>query len=641
LSVQSVHRDMKYWIPFFVFLGTTLGYSAEVYESPVRAGALGGLVVQDQGRLKPLDTYARSQLLLYHGRSTIDRQKAVDWLLELMIFPQTAYERKVFKLLDEKEAVTALGVGLDPDHLYSFMDLFKAIGDRMESLQKLAEKPEEQRTRAEVHLLTLYRKVMQFLALSRSWSGLHADIVVQNAELAEAIGMEPGKSYTYREFLKSRNALAKELEVLRGRQSGDEISEKESALVDLVQILQVKMADQSADILRIVKPKNNQREGDWHSPWGIKDGRVLSEWEEARIMELEAIVATFQADPFADVSGLVEAANASLDVDVPVAAELTYNNSKLFFFSSAFYTISFLLLLTGYMFNSKMIVRISFGCIAIGLILHAVGIGFRCYIMARPPVGTLYESIIFVSAILVLTAVIIEYVRKDTLGIVIGSAAGIALNFIGSRYAAEGDTMGMLVAVLNSRFWLLTHVQSITIGYAIALLAGLASHMYLLLRIFKPQDRKSHQDIFKVSYGVALVAVFFTTFGTILGGIWGDQSWGRFWGWDPKENGALLIVLWLLACVHGRLAGRLKELSFSVALALTPITVAVAWFGVNLLQVGLHSYGFDDGTAINLLYFCVGEAVFAIGAGLFIYFRNFSKKPNVSESPSGEKVSAS
>ena len=155
------------------------------------------------------------------------------------------------------------------------------------------------------------------------------------------------------------------------------------------------------------------------------------------------------------------------------------------------------------------------------------------------------------------------------------------------------------------------------------------------MRVIFPNKKAWHREIYSVSYGICLVAVFFTTFGTILGGIWGDQSWGRFCGWDPKENGALLIVMWLLVAIHGRLAGRLKELSFSVFLALTPITVAVAWFGVNLLQVGLHSYGFDDGTAMNLLYFSIGEVVFAIGLGLAIHFLKLGKKPSGSQ-----KVSA-
>ena len=613
-----------------VLLGTQ-ALSADTYESPVKAGALAELVVQDQGRLKPLDTYARSQLLLYHNKFSIERQKAIDWLLELWLFPETAYERKVFKVLDEKEAITALGVGVDPDHLYSFRTLSEGINERMESLRQLSEKAPESRTRAETQLLTVYRKVMQYLALSRAWTALEADITIENAELADAIGLEAGKPYTYREFMESREALAAELQSLQGRQAGESITERESAMVDLVQILQIKMADQSADILEVLKPENDQTDGEWSSVWGIMDGRAFTNWDVERIKELEAILAAFKADPQADVSALVEKANASLSANVKYGSEVFYNRAGLFGWSTAFYTLSFLVLLLSYMLNSKVTRLVSFVALIIGLLFSTFGIIMRVYIMARPPIGTLYESIIFVSAFLVLVAALIEFIRRDTLGLILGSIAGIFLNYIGSRYALDGDTKQMLVAVLNSRFWLLTHVQTIVIGYAIALLAGLISHAYLVVRVFKPGEKSLHSSIFRVSYGVALVAVFFTTFGTILGGIWGDQSWGRFWGWDPKENGALLIVLWLLAVVHGRLAGRLKELSFSVMLALTPITVAVAWFGVNLLQVGLHSYGFDDGTAINLLIFCIFELVFAVGLGLWIQFR---KPPTAKRSPS-------
>ena len=109
------------------------------------------------------------------------------------------------------------------------------------------------------------------------------------------------------------------------------------------------------------------------------------------------------------------------------------------------------------------------------------------------------------------------------------------------------------------------------------------------------------------------MALFFTLFGTILGGIWADQSWGRFWGWDPKENGALLIVLWQLMMIHMRLSGLAKPKEFALGMALNNIIVALAWFGVNLLQVGLHSYGFDDGVARNLFMFIGFEIIFCLG----------------------------
>ena len=83
-------------------------------------------------------------------------------------------------------------------------------------------------------------------------------------------------------------------------------------------------------------------------------------------------------------------------------------------------------------------------------------------------------------------------------------------------------------------------------GYGASLVAGFIGHLYLVQAIRQPENKSSLKSIFNNLFGITLIALFFTLFGTILGGIWADQSWGRFWGWDPKENGALLIVMWLL-----------------------------------------------------------------------------------------------
>ena len=115
--------------------------------------------------------------------------------------------------------------------------------------------------------------------------------------------------------------------------------------------------------------------------------------------------------------------------------------------------------------------------------------------------------------------------------------------------------------------------------------------------------------------GVILLAA-----GTILGGVWADYSWGRFWGWDPKENGALFLCLWLLLIVHGKLAGYFKKSSFALVTSLTSIIVILAWFGVNLLNIGLHSYGFTDSIAQNIIIFALAEVLilgfFLIGANV-------------------------
>tara|TARA_B000000557_G_C20430254_1_gene298482 strand:- start:65 stop:535 length:471 start_codon:yes stop_codon:yes gene_type:complete len=143
-------------------------------------------------------------------------------------------------------------------------------------------------------------------------------------------------------------------------------------------------------------------------------------------------------------------------------------------------------------------------------------------------------------------------------------------------------------------------------------MAGCVGHLYLIQEI-RGVNSASLKSIFNNMFGITLLALFFTLFGTILGGIWADQSWGRFWGWDPKENGALLIVLWQLMMIHMRLSGLAKPKEFALGMALNNIIVALAWFGVNLLQVGLHSYGFDDGVARNLFMFIGFEIIFCLG----------------------------
>ena len=157
-----------------------------------------------------------------------------------------------------------------------------------------------------------------------------------------------------------------------------------------------------------------------------------------------------------------------------------------------------------------------------------------------------------------------------------------------------------------------------------SLVAGLMGHIYLIYAAIKPNDKKELTKIFNNIYGLTLMALFFTMFGTILGGIWADQSWGRFWGWDPKENGALLIVLWHLMMLHMRVSGIVKQNGFAYGVSLVNIVVAIAWFGVNLLNVGLHSYGFTDNVATNLFLFIFIELAFTS----FLFFINKRRRLN-------------
>jgi cytochrome c biogenesis factor len=157
--------------------------------------------------------------------------------------------------------------------------------------------------------------------------------------------------------------------------------------------------------------------------------------------------------------------------------------------------------------------------------------------------------------------------------------------------------MPSLQAVLRSNYWLWSHVTTINIGYATVLLAAIFSMIYVFCRLFdiNRQNKALFRMLTQSSYGILCFGLVFSLVGTVLGGIWGNESWGRFWGWDPKENGAMVIVLWCLAVLHMRLAGWVKELGLHLCTAFGANFCLFSWWHVNLLGVGLHSYGFTQG----------------------------------------------
>jgi len=231
-------------------------------------------------------------------------------------------------------------------------------------------------------------------------------------------------------------------------------------------------------------------------------------------------------------------------------------------------------------------------------------------IMGRPPVTNLYATFLFVSWICVLLGVVLMRFGRRSVGALLASLAGFSLLMLSGKFATEGDTMGVLVAVLDSNFWLSTHVVTITIGYAGCCAAGVVGHIYILQALFGKKDRARLRGTYQAMFGMLAFGLIFSAVGTILGGIWADQSWGRFWGWDPKENGALMIVLWCALLFHARLSGMVREIGLAAGTIIGIFMVVLAWFGINLLGVGLHSYGFTSGTAVGMLVFFVAETIF-------------------------------
>ena len=400
----------------------------------------------------------------------------------------------------------------------------------------------------------------------------------------------------------------------------NEWSETEREIALLLYNLQQASADEFAKALKIIPPSKNDSTGLWISPWELFDGREIEPHQDKMIKSLEKfLLARFQNDISAQNAALSSYKTGLLSYPVErinfsvLKNESWLNKANLFTNSLVFYLLGLIFLGISWMIRPPLFRRVAFGSIILGFLLHTYGIILRMIIMSRPPISTIYETVIFVGFVIVLFSLIIEYLRQDGLGVFLGSVSGAMLHYVGFGYAADGDTLEMLVAVLNSNFWLATHVTTIILGYGTSLMAGLIGHLYLIEKIRVPKDSARLKSIYNNMFGVTLIALFFTLFGTILGGIWADQSWGRFWGWDPKENGALLIVLWQLMMVHMRLSGLAKPDKFALGMVLNNIIVIMAWFGVNLLSIGLHSYGFVSGIAVNIILFTVFELVTGFG----------------------------
>jgi ABC-type transport system involved in cytochrome c biogenesis permease subunit len=181
-------------------------------------------------------------------------------------------------------------------------------------------------------------------------------------------------------------------------------------------------------------------------------------------------------------------------------------------------------------------------------------------------------------------------------------------------------------------------VTTVTIGYGAGLLAGFVAHIYVFGKAFgiKRHNRDFYLNLSRTTYGIICFGLLFSTLGTVLGGIWANDSWGRFWGWDPKENGALMIVLWELAILHAFAGGLIKRYGLNMAAIAGNIIVAFSWFGVNLLGVGLHSYGFTSGVQRTLLIFYGFESLVLL-IGAIGWFRDYAESETCDEATTRPK----
>ena len=301
----------------------------------------------------------------------------------------------------------------------------------------------------------------------------------------------------------------------------------------------------------------------------------------------------------------IEQATPQFDQIKPkLIAEVFYNRLRPFLQSMIFYLLAGIL----WMFSSLTLPRLMAKFLtSAGFLLHITGFGLRCYVAGRPPVTNMYESIIWVSLIVIILATFLYSRSKQTMLMAVSTLlAGLALFASDSAPLVMDPTIRPLVPVLRSNYWLTIHVLTISASYGAFMLAMGISNFTLWLFHKKSKEVGASQGSIALSQRIAqtnqlayrtlMFGTVLLAAGTILGGIWADYSWGRFWGWDPKEVWALIALLAYMAVLHGRYAGLVGVFAFPLWTVICFSTVVMAWYGVNfVLGVGLHSYGFSSG----------------------------------------------
>lgn len=265
------------------------------------------------------------------------------------------------------------------------------------------------------------------------------------------------------------------------------------------------------------------------------------------------------------------------------------------------------------------------GMLIFGLsfLVQTYGFALRCWIAGRPPVTNMYESVLWVAFGCMLFGLIFELIYRKKV-IALGSLifAVLCLIVADNVGAVLDDGIHPLEPVLRSNYWLTIHVLTITLGYAAFALSLVLGNIGLGQIAFTGKESKTLplRQLAFYAYRAVQVGVILLAAGTILGGWWADESWGRFWGWDPKETWALIALLGYVALIHARFRGMVGPFGFLAGCVSAFMGVLMAWYGVNfVLGVGLHSYGFSTGGVSYVATYCSAQL-------LFILWAAFSRK---------------
>ncbi len=570
------------------------------------ATTLGALPVLHNGRVKPLDTVGRSTLLMLRGKQSVYTEgktiNSSEWILDMMFNPEVADGYPVF-MINDADVLAMLGKRPDEQRFFSFKELGPKLQEIEQQEEKAGKLDPSQRDRFQRAVFTLGNNIHVYQRLKNT----------AQVEDTRDFGME---------LSAFGQALAAASTEFQKKQAGQPFDQ---GALDRLQPFGQRYAflAQTAPFALLAPPKGGDDHGWTTMGQGLLDAPRTGQPHPAIALYAQVSSAWKRGDKAAFDSAVV-GLRGVLEDRIPdqfakTRLERLFNALQPFYVSILLYLAAFLMYCVAMLAWEKPLHKYAWWVMLASLALHTFGLVTRMYLEGRPPVTNLYSSAVFIGWFAVVLAVPFERYSKKGFSALGGCVLGAATLVIAQSLAEQqGDTMQMMVAVLDSNFWLATHVTTITIGYSATFLAGLLAILWIVRSLFSRSFTKEDSQVLaKSAYGVICFALFFSFVGTVLGGIWADQSWGRFWGWDPKENGALLIVLWNALILHARWAGYVRERGLMVMAIFGNIITSLSWFGVNMLGIGLHSYGFTDKTFTALVAF-ISTQVICMLAGTFV-----------------------
>lgn len=609
-TIASSSKFANWFFPALVvviFAGYVGGKARMPHNLPseMQVYEFGRLPLAYQGRVKPYDTVARNALQILSGRQEVigknkegwfnrlmrrtEKTPAIVWLLDAISDAPAASDHRVFRI-ENLELLDA--IGLEPREgawRYSIREIQEHFSELKKQIDLAAAQSEDQRSRFQQDTLKLAANLNRYATLVKSFrtpaistdreqfaaSLQQVQQDIRNLQQSEAPQAVPPKEATGH----WTPLMEAEFQLLQDHALERPINQATLALSTLLD------AYAKGDIAAFNK--------------SLTDYRTQLASYEKSLDENDASLKS---------AGLKSSEKLS---QRRVNFEAKFNQFSPFFYAAVLYLAAFVLGVMSWLGWTVPLRRASISLLWFTFALHTLALVGRIMISGRPPVTNLYSSAIFIGWACVLLALVLEAIYKLGLGNIVAAVVGFLTLLVAHFLSLDGDTFIVMQAVLDTQFWLATHVVCITLGYATTFVAGAFALCYVMLaHVFDVLSDKDRKQLTRMTYGTLCFAIFFSFIGTVLGGLWADDSWGRFWGWDPKENGALIIVLYNALVLHARWGGIVGPRGLALLAVGGNIVTTWSWFGVNELGVGLHAYGAtDSSTAMWLLAFAASQAV--------------------------------